>query len=146
MRKHGKHMLHLVNYGIDFYGVQGGEILVVVDLFTRKTILEWLPSRKQESVVRIIIRRPFSIRSDNAPELMQGVMKHLCVYLNITQILTEGHNPRGNAICERANQTLGVMMRKLNDRECKELKDYIPAFQFAMNIPHSSLGDWMLPV
>ena len=136
------------HYGVDFYGVQGGEILVIVGLFTREAILEWLPSRKQESVVRIIMRRiifergvPFSIRSDNAPELMRGVMKQLCDYLNITQILTGGHNPRGNAICERANQTFGAMIRKLNDQEYKELKDYIPAFQFAMNItPHSAIG------
>ncbi len=85
------HAIPRKHYGIDFYGVQGGEILVLVDLFTRETILEWLPSRKQESVVRIIMRRvifergvPFSIRSDNAPELMQGVMKQLCDYLNIT--------------------------------------------------------------
>jgi hypothetical protein len=76
---------------------------------------------------RIIFERgvPFSIRSDNAPELMRGVMKQLCDYLNITQILTGGHNPRGNAICERANQTFGAMIRKLNDQEYKELKDYI---------------------
>ena len=112
------------HYGVDFYGVQGGEILVIVDLFTREAILECLPSRKQESVVRIIMRRiisergvPFSIRSDNAPELMRGVMKQLCDYLNITQILTGGHNPRGNAICERANQTFGAMIRKLNDQD-----------------------------
>ncbi len=35
------------HYGIDFYGLQGDEILVMVDLFTRETLLEWLPSRKQ---------------------------------------------------------------------------------------------------
>ncbi len=34
------------HYGVDFYGVQDGEILVIVDLFTREAILEWLPSRK----------------------------------------------------------------------------------------------------
>ena len=28
------------HYGIDFYGLQGGEILVMVDLFTRETLLE----------------------------------------------------------------------------------------------------------
>ncbi len=40
-----------------------------------------------------------------------------------------------------ANQTLGAMIRKLNDQEYKNLKDYIPAFQFAMNItPHSAIG------
>jgi hypothetical protein len=31
------------HYGIDFSGLQGGEILVMVDLFTRETLLEWLP-------------------------------------------------------------------------------------------------------
>jgi hypothetical protein len=106
-----------VDNGIDFYGIQGGEILVMVDLFTRETILEWLSSGKQETVVQTIMRRivfergvPFSIRSDNAPELMGGIVKQLCNYLNVTQMLTGGHNPRGNAICERANQTLGAMM------------------------------------
>jgi transposase InsO family protein len=112
------------HYGMDFYSIYGGEILVIVDLFTRETILEWLPSRKQETAVQTIMRRvvfergvPFSIRSDNAPELMKGIVKQLCAYLNITQIVTGGHNPRGNAICERANQTLGAMIRKLNDHE-----------------------------
>ena len=122
--------------------------MVIVDLFTRETILEWLPSRKQELVVDMIMRRiifergvPFSIRSDNAPELMRGIVKQLCNYLYITQILTGGHNPRGNAICERANQTLGAILRKLNDHEYKNVKMYIPAFQFAMNItPHSAIG------
>ncbi len=44
-------------------------------------------------------------------------------------------------ICERANQTLGAMIRKINDQEYKELRNYIPAFQFAMNItPNSAIG------
>jgi transposase InsO family protein len=51
---------------------------------------------------------------------MQGVVKQLCDYLNITQILTGGHNPRGNAICERVNQTMGAMIRKLNDQEYRD--------------------------
>ncbi len=92
---------------------------------------------------RIVFERgvPFSIRSDNAPEWMRGIVKQLCNYLNITQILTGGHNPRGNAICERANQTLGAILRKLSDHEYKNVKIYIPAFQFAMNItPHSAIG------
>jgi hypothetical protein len=127
MRKHRKHTQNQgQHYGIDFYGIQGGEILVMVDLFTRETILEWLSSRKQETVVQTIMRRhvfergvSFSIRSDNAPELMRGIVKQLCNYLNVAQILTGGHNPRGNAICERANQTLGARIRKLNDHEYK---------------------------
>jgi len=38
---------------------------------------------------------------------MKGIVKKICGYLNIQQIVTGGHNPRGNAICERANQTVG---------------------------------------
>jgi hypothetical protein len=137
------------HYGMDFYGLAKGEILVIVDLFTRETILQWLPTRKQEQVAQTILRRvifergvPLSIRSDSAPELMKGVVQRICSYLNIRQIVTGGHNPRGNAICERANQTLGNMIRKLTDKEYISLKNLaLPAFQYAMNItPHSSIG------
>jgi hypothetical protein len=138
------------HYGMDFYGLAKGEILVIVDLFTRETILQWLPTRKQEQVAQIILRRvifergvPLSIRSHSAPELMKGVVQRICSYLNIRQIVTGGHNPRGNAICERANQTLGNMIRKLtDDKEYNSLKNLaLPAFQYAMNItPHSSIG------
>jgi hypothetical protein len=137
------------HYGMDFYGLMKGEILVIVDLFTRETILQWLPSRKQDKVANTILRRvifergvPLSIRSESAPELMKGVMQRICTYLNIKQIVTGGYNPRGNAICERANQTLGNMIRKLTDKEYSTLKTLaLPAFQYAMNItPHSSIG------
>ncbi len=136
-------------YGMDFYGLMKGKILVIVDLFTRETILQWLTSRKQDKVANTILRRvifessvPLSIRSDSAPELMKGVMQRICSYLNIKQIATGGHNPRGNAICERANQTLGNMIRKLTDKEYSTLKTLaLPVFQYAMNItPHSSIG------
>jgi len=100
-------------------------------------------------VARTILRRiifergvPISLRSDNAPELMKGIVKKICGYLNIQQIVTGGHNPRGNAICERANQTVGSMIRKLSDKEYTQLKTHaVPAFQFAMNTTfHSSIG------
>ncbi len=83
------------HYGIDFYGVMSGEILVMVDLFTRETLLQWLPSREQTKVAQTILRRivlergmPISLRSDNAPELMKGVVQKICAYLNIQQIVT----------------------------------------------------------
>ena len=78
------------HYGIDFYGLMSGEILVMVDLFTRETLLQWLPSREQTKVAKTILRRivfergvPISLRSDNAPELMKGVVQKICAYLNI---------------------------------------------------------------
>jgi hypothetical protein len=43
------------HYGIDFYGIYKGEILVIVDLFTRETILTFLRNRTQENVARALL-------------------------------------------------------------------------------------------
>jgi hypothetical protein len=112
-------------------------------------LLRWLPSRDQNNLARTLLRRivfergvPISLRSDSAPELMKGIVQKICSYLHIHQIVTGGHNPRGNAICERANQTIGNVIRKLLDKEYAIFKTHgIPAFRFAMNTAfHSSIG------
>jgi hypothetical protein len=106
------------HYSIDFYGVHKGEILVIVDFFTRETILTSLRSRTQENVARALLTNiffqrgvPISLRTDNAPELssLTGAVTAIAQYLNISQIKTGGHNPRGSSICERVNQSLGAM-------------------------------------
>jgi hypothetical protein len=75
-------------------------------------------------------RLPEELRSDNAPELMQGIVRQIYAYLDIAQIVTGGHNPRGNAICEWVDQTLGAMIRKLSDLDNKDLKNFLPSFEF----------------
>ena len=50
------------DYGIDFYGVYKGEIMVIVDLFTRETILTHLNNRTQEGVALTILKHVFSTR------------------------------------------------------------------------------------
>ena len=132
-------------YGIDFYGVHKGEILTAVDLCTREVIFWWLPDRNQKRVANALINGlifkkgvPICLRSDNAPELMQGVVRDINSYLKIDQITTGGHNPRGNAICERANQMIGAMLRKCTDAQYKNIKEYLPAMSFAINTTKSS--------
>ena len=136
------------DYGIDFYGVYKGEIMVIVDLFTRESILTHLSNREQEGVSLTILKHvifqrgvPRSLRTDNAPELssLTGAVSAICEYLKIDQIRTGGHNPRGNSICERINQSLGSMIRKINDQEYKHLGTRaLPAFQFALNTTFNS--------
>ncbi len=116
-----------------------------MDLFSRETMLEFLPNRKMERVCQTIMKRiifsrgvPDELRSDNAPELMQGIVRQVCQYLDIAQIVTGGHNPRGNAICERVNQNLGAMIRKLSDLDYKDLKSFLPSFKFMINTTLSS--------
>ena len=136
-------------YGMDFYGVKigktQGEILVIVDLATRETILRYLPDQTQDRVVKALLHSvfypkgvPLFMRSDNAPQLMQGAARDMCTYLGIDQIVTGGHNPRGNSICERVNQTLGSMIRKMSDEDYKNLKDLLPALEHAINVTYNS--------
>ena len=54
---------------------------------------------------------------------MQGLVKDINKYLSIAQMTTGGHNPRGNAICERVNQMIGAMLRKCSDSQYKNLKE-----------------------
>ena len=90
------------HYGFDFYGMPKGEILVIVDLCTRETIFKYVTNRTQENVANVVLNEiifsrgvPLSIRSDNDPELMQGLVKKVTKYLGIQQVVTGGHNPRG---------------------------------------------------
>jgi hypothetical protein len=58
---------------------------------------------------------PDELRSDSAPELMQGIVRQVWQYLDISQIVTGGRNARGNAICARVSQALDAMIGKLSD-------------------------------
>ena len=71
-----------------------------------------------------------SIRSDNAPELMEGLVKNMSKYLGIQQVATGDHNPRGNVICESVNQALGAVLRKLSNSEYAHIKGILPSLQF----------------
>ena len=133
------------SYGIDFYGVPKGEILVIVDLCTRETTLAFMTSRNQDKVARALLSQiifsrgvPTTLRSDSAPELVAGWVGDINAYLGINQVRTGGYNPRGNAVCERANQTIGAMLRKCSDTQYQRIKDYLPAMAFAMNSTYSS--------
>jgi hypothetical protein len=107
-------------YGIDFHGHVKGEILVAIDLVTREVCLWLLPNRKQENVSRALLSGlvfvkgvPLEFRSDNAPELMSGLVAAMNHYLGVKQITTGGYNPRGNAIVERFMHTLGQCYESL---------------------------------
>ena len=119
--------------------------MVIVDLCTRETIFKYVTNRTQENVANVVLNEiifsrgvALSIRPDNAPELMQGLVKKVTKYLGIQQVVTGGHNPGGNAICERVNQTLGAMLRKLSDLEYGHIKEILPSLQFAVNTTHQS--------
>ncbi len=131
-------------YGIDFHGHAKDEILVAIDLVTREVCLWLLPNRKQEDVSRALLSGlvfvkgvPLEFRSDNATELMSGLVVAMSHYLGVEQSTTGGYNPRGNAIVERIMLTLGHMLRIASNDEYSNLKDYLQCIAFAHNCTYS---------
>ncbi len=82
---------------------------------------------------------PLEFRSDNAPELMSGLVAAMNHYLGVEQITTGGYNPRGNAIVERFMHILGHMLRIASNDEYNNLKDYLQCIAFAHNCTYSSV-------
>jgi hypothetical protein len=80
-----------------------------------------------------------SLRTDNAPKLssLTAAVTSIALYLNISQIKTGGHNPRGNSICERVNQSLGAMMRKLSDADYANIEKNVFQHSNSLVTPHS---------
>ena len=75
------------SYGIDFYGVPKGEILVIVDLCTRETTLCFMTNRSQDKVAQALLSQiifckgvPTTLRSDSAPELVHGWVADINAY------------------------------------------------------------------
>ena len=128
-------------YGIDFHGHAKCEILVAIDLVTREVCLWLLPNRKQENVSRALLSAlvfvkgvPLEFRSDNAPELMSGLVTAMSHCLGVEQITTGGYNPRGNAIVE----AIHAYPRAHASNRFKR-KDYLQCIAFAHNCTYSSV-------
>ncbi len=93
--RHWRKRFQKQHYGLDFYGVHKGEILVIVDLFSREVIIDHVPSRSQLHVAYVLLKHgilsrgvPMSFRTDNVPELMRGAVEVIFQFLNIEQITT----------------------------------------------------------
>ncbi len=113
------------SYGIDFYGHEKGEILVAVDLCTRKASLWFSPNRKQEKVTRalltgLILQKsvPLIFRNDEASDFVKGIVASMNCYLGITQVTTPSHNPRSNVVVELFMQHLNGCLTKCGTQYC----------------------------
>ena len=72
---------------------------------------------------------------------LDGVVSAMSACLGVAQIATGGHNARGNAVAERANQTLGRVLRTASDSECKNVKEHLQCISFAHNITCNSVTE-----
>ena len=55
---------------------------------------------------------PAQIKTDNGPAYVSKKMKQFFAYYNIKHITSISHNPTGQTVIERSNQTLKGMLNK----------------------------------
>ncbi len=134
-------------YGIDFHGHAKGEILVAINLVTREVCLWLLPNRKQESVSRALLSGlvfvkgvPLEFRSDNAPELMSGIVSAMNHYLGLNRsplvVTTPEVMPSSSDSCIPYGT---CYESQPSNEKYSNLKDYLQCIAFAHNCTYSSV-------
>ena len=121
--------------------------LVVIDMATRW--LEIIPLRAitSESICNALLSIfttfgfPSIVLSDNGPQFISTITSAFHKMLQMTQIFATRYHPQSNGCCERANQTIKLMIEKVCLDKAKDWDIYLPMLLFAYrNSVHASTG------
>ena len=123
-------------------------VLVVLDLLTKGVELAALPSKSAEAVCRalvdVLVYRhgiPESLLTDRGLEFENKHFKLLANALGIDKKRISSFHPQSNGAVERANQTIGSLMRRCS-QDCDLNWDNqlnLVRFQYMVS-PHSTTG------
>ena len=138
---------------IDFLSIPGQynkeHVLVIVDLFTRFTILVVTEDQTMESATEALHKywigyfSPMRVlTSDNGSHFSGSLMGKLCQHYGIVQKFTSSYNPRGNGIVERTNRAILEYLCKVMQGTPGEFYHLVPAIQMTLNSRRlSALGN-----
>jgi len=124
-------------------------ILTVVDRFSKAAHfipLAKLPSAKETA--QIIIENVFRIHglpldavSDRGPQFTSQFWREFCRLIGASVSLSSGFHPQSNGQAERANQTIGRILRSLSFRNPASWAEQLPWAEYAHNsLPSSATG------
>uniref|UniRef100_A0A8C7TWP6 Gypsy retrotransposon integrase-like protein 1 n=1 Tax=Oncorhynchus mykiss TaxID=8022 RepID=A0A8C7TWP6_ONCMY len=124
-------------------------ILTVVDRFSKAAHfipLAKLPSAKETA--QIIIENVFRIHglpsdvvSDRGPQFTSQFWREFCRLIGASVSLSSGFHPQSNGQAERANQTIGRILRSLSFRNPASWSEQLPWAEYAHNsLPSSATG------
>ena len=139
---------------LDFVGpmpatAQGNKhLLVVIDHFTKYTMVFPTKEQTSETVAKILFQRVFSVfgtpetvLADNASDFISKAMQQMYDTLGIGALHSTTYHPQGNSVVERVNQTLKNMLAKYVSELKLDWDDLVPAVTLAYNqTTHSSTG------
>ncbi|KAG1974134.1 retrotransposable element [Pimephales promelas] len=124
-------------------------ILTVVDRFSKTARfipLPKLPSARETA--QIIVEQVFKIHglpsdvvSDRGPQFSSLFWKEFCRLIGASASLSSGFHPQTNGQAERANQTIGRILRSLAFRNPVSWSEQLPWAEYALNsAPSSATG------
>ena len=82
---------------------------------------------------------PRRLMSDQGKEFCNNILKGMCYYLNIKKIHTIPYHPQSNGSVKHVHYTLRWMIRKLNNKQCKNWVDHLATITHAYNVTHSQI-------
>ncbi|KAF9760652.1 Transposon Tf2-9 polyprotein [Nosema granulosis] len=93
-------------------------LVVIIDIYSRLTEIIPTKSISAKTMVKIVQTKwiekygaPTEMISDQGKQFIATHFKDFLAKQNIKQILSSSYNPTGNSIVERANQTIGNVLR-----------------------------------
>ena len=120
-------------------------VLVIVNHFTRYTRAYVTKDQKASTAARILYEgfilifwAPKRILTDQGKAFTSEVVEQLCSQFGISQ-LTTAYHPQGNGQVERAHQTLGRMIGKLEDEFKGQWPEHLSKFTHAYNSTRSAI-------
>ena len=125
---------------------QFSQVLVIVDKFSKYTILELCPATMTAlDTAKVFIRRvianfglPKVVISDRGPQFSAAVWKAILEGLGSKVALATSHHPQTDGQTERAIQTLLRIVRSFAVDQAADWQEMLPLFQFAINNAASS--------
>ena len=125
-------------------------ILVIVDHFMRYTRAYVTKDQKALTATKTlhegfisIFGAPKRILMDEGKAFTSEVVEQLCSQFGISQSTTTAYHPQGNGQVERAHQTLGKMIGKLEDEYKGQWPRYLSKLTHAYNSTRSAMTGYL---
>ena len=124
-------------WGMDFYGVESGYILSLIDLDSGVYEPVFLKNRAAEGVAQALLDNvicrygvPLEVRSDDAQEFVGKCLNRLSQAIGFRISSTHGYHPEGNAKVERIHAYLGQCLRRMSDEQYRNIADQLPLIRW----------------
>ena len=122
-------------------GTQHNTCLVIVDKFSKYTILEGVPEQVDARMTaRIFIRRvvsvwgvPALVISDRGPQFSAQLWRNILKVLGSYAALATSHHPQTDGQTERAIQTVLRLIRSYASEQQHQWEELLPMFEYALN-------------